>query len=207
MDPDALRAEKADLRFLVRAQAAALSNTMRQQSDALLFARLLALPHLAQAQTVFLFLGQGIEPHTQVLCEQLLAQGKRLCLPRCLPGRQMEARRVHALDDLVPSAFGIPEPTARAPLVPKTELDLILAPALCCDRAGYRLGQGGGYYDRYLADYEGVIITLCRHVLLQEHLPRGDFDRAVDWVLTEEVCLSTKRQEQSGEASPPPCRI
>lgn len=185
-----LREVKIALRTQIRAKAEALGELARAESDAALFARFLALPSLAHAQTVLLFLGQGIEPRTEQLCEALHARGLRVCLPRCLPERQMEARAVQNLSDLRISAFGIPEPDARAPLVPKDSIDLILVPALCCDRFGYRLGQGGGYYDRYLVDYKGESVTLCRAALLQERLPRGRFDRSISRLLTERENLS-----------------
>ena len=62
---------------------------------------------------------------------------------------------------------------------------LILVPALCYDRLCRRLGQGGGYYDRYLAGYGGATVGLCREGLLQEAVPVEAHDRPVDCVLTE----------------------
>jgi len=62
---------------------------------------------------------------------------------------------------------------------------LILVPNLCCDRQGYRLGHGGGYYDRYLAGYAGMTVSLCPAQWLQEQLPREEYDLPVRLVLTE----------------------
>ena len=65
--------------------------------------------------------------------------------------------------------------------------DLLIVPALCFDRQGYRLGQGGGYYDRYLEKYDGVFTAgLCRAALLMDAVPREEHDRRVDCVVTEE---------------------
>ena len=99
----------------------------------------------------------------------------------------MEARQVPAagVSALRPGAYGIPEPDERCPLVEKGEVDLVLTPNLCCDRLGYRLGHGGGYYDRWLADYTGITVALCPQIWLQETLPRDGFDRPVDVVITE----------------------
>ena len=58
-------------------------------------------------------------------------------------------------------------------------------PALACDRRGYRLGYGGGYYDRWLAGCSGWKVGLCRAALLQDRLPRGPYDIPVDLVVTE----------------------
>lgn len=157
----------------------------RRRSDVVLLQRFLALPWTAEADALLLFYGVGAEPDTGHLLLELWRQGKRVCLPKCLPGRAMEARLVRSGDDLRPGAFGIPEPSESCPRVEKGDIDLILVPALCYDLSRRRLGQGGGYYDRYLADYGGRTVGLCREGLLQEELPVEDHDRAVDLVLTE----------------------
>lgn len=147
--------------------------------------KFLSLPQLEQARTVLLFYGVGKEPDTRPLIRALLCQGKRVALPRCMPGRQMEMRLVEDLDGLIPSAYGIPEPGEGHQLVTPTKIDLVLVPNLCCDRAGHRLGHGGGYYDRWLAGYDGFTVALCPKTWLQEQLPRDRFDRPVDLVITE----------------------
>ena len=176
---------KAALRAAIRAQAAAMRPAERRRSDVILLQRFLELPWTAEADTLLLFYGVGAEPDTGHLLLELWRQGKRVLLPKCLPGRAMEARLVRSGDDLRPGAFGIPEPLDACPTVDSGEIDLILVPALCYDLSCRRLGQGGGYYDRYLAGYGGRTVGLCREGLLQRELPVEDHDRAVDLVLTE----------------------
>jgi 5-formyltetrahydrofolate cyclo-ligase len=150
-----------------------------------LLAAFLALPELERARTVLLFCGAGREPDTTGLIRALLDRGKRVALPRCLPGRRMEARQVTDFNQLRPGAYGILEPEPVCPAVERDTIDLILTPNLCCDRQGYRLGHGGGYYDRYLAGYPGLTVALCPRAWLQERLPRDQFDLPVGLVLTE----------------------
>lgn len=147
----------------------------------------LALPELVRASTVMLFYGVKQEPDTRGLIEELLFRGKTVALPVCLPGRKMEARIVRSPDDLKPGAYGIPEPDEDCPVVERGKIDLILVPNVCCDRYGYRLGHGAGYYDRYLAGYSGVTAALCPEQWLQEELPRDEFDLPVRLVLTEQT--------------------
>lgn len=182
--PDLAEA-KARLRVQLRAQMQTLTKPERDLSDAQLFSRFLEMAELRQAKTVLLYHGVGAEPETARLLPLLQAQGKHVALPRCLPGRQMEARLVMDIGALCLSSFGIPEPTQEMPLIEKPEIDLILVPALCCDRAGFRLGQGGGYYDRFLAHYTGQTVALCRAILLRDALPHGALDLPVGQVLTE----------------------
>lgn len=145
----------------------------------------LALPELKAARTVMLFYGVGREPDTTELIEALWEQGKTVLLPKCLPERHMEARQVLPGARLVYSVYGIPEPDRECPVVSRDKIDLILVPNLCCDKRGYRLGHGGGYYDRYLGGYSGVTVSLCPAQWLQEQLPRDEFDLPVRLVLTE----------------------
>lgn len=171
----------------------ALTEAARRESDEALFARFLALPEVEKAQTLLLYCGMGAEPDTARLIPALFARGKTVTLPKCLPRREMEGRRVSPHTQLVRHPYGMWEPGADCPAVPKGEIDLILTPGLAFDKNGYRLGQGGGYYDRYLADFSGVSVALCRDAFLLDTVPAQAHDRPVDMVLTEAVSISCGR--------------
>lgn len=151
-----------------------------------LFDRFLTLPQVAEADTVMVFYGTGREPDTLPLIRALLDLGKRVALPVVLPHRGMEARQVLDLDRLVPNRFGIPEPDGSCPVIGKSEIAVALIPHLMCDREGYRLGWGGGYYDRWLSDFPGFTVCICRPGRLVEHMPREEFDVPVKLVLIGE---------------------
>lgn len=181
---------KNALRRQVRAQLSQLPEHLRRQEDDALFAAFLSRPEVTQAKTLFLFYGVGAEPETAHLFPPLLEQGKVIGLPRMLPGRRMQVHRYHPDQPLVPHPFGIPEPDADTPVLAPEDIDLVLVPALCYDRRGFRLGMGGGYYDRWLAHYHGVTVGLCRQELLYDHLPILSHDRPVDLVITPKHSLS-----------------
>ena len=151
-----------------------------------LFDRFLALPEVEAADTVLAFYGTGREPDTVPLIRALLDRGKRVALPVVLPHRGMEMRQVLDLDRLVPNRFGIPEPDEVCPVIPKGEIGAALIPHLMVDREGYRLGWGGGYYDRWLVDFPGLTVCVCRSGRLVEHMPREEFDVPVKLVLIDE---------------------
>ncbi len=146
----------------------------------------LALTQVEVGKTILIFYGMEDEPNTKRVAAELLRRGKRVALPRCLPEGGMEARLVFDLSALSWGRYGIPEPGGDCPLVKKEELDVILVPNLCCDRAGYRLGRGGGYYDRYLVGFQGLSVALCPKDRLVGALPHEEFDLPVDLVLTDE---------------------
>ncbi len=177
--------EKAVLRAEIRARMAALNEEARRASDAALFTRFLALPEVERAEIIFLYLGMGAEPDTARLMESLRALGKKVALPRILPGRGMEARLVYSDTVLVRHPYGMLEPGEDCPLVGKDAIGLVLVPGLAFDPSGGRLGQGGGFYDRWLADYAGCTAALCRTALLLPQVPRAPHDRGVELVLTE----------------------
>ena len=94
---------------------------------------------------------------------------------------------VSSLDELIPDVYGIDAPpetaTAYDPNDKATTLCLI--PGLTYDKSGYRVGYGGGYYDRFLADFKGCKAGVIYNDFIISSVPRGHFDYKVDIMLTE----------------------
>lgn len=187
---------KKALRSEVRAAERALSPRYRASSNAGINARLLALPEFAIAQTVFAFVGTAREIDTRSFLAETLCRGKRLCVPLCTGPGIMELRRIASFDDLAPGAYGIPEPKADCPAVPLDEIDFAVIPCVSCDREGHRLGQGGGFYDRFLAAYRGPAYLVCRERLLRSEIPMEPHDAIIHWVVTEKALYEDGIPEQ-----------
>ena len=198
--PSTITAEKAALRQELRARLKALPPAARRESDAALLKRFLALPQVKRASTLLLYHGMGTEPDTARLLAPLWEAGKGVALPRCLPGNQMEARLVQKDTVLVPHPWGMLEPGEDCPLLSPADIDLVLVPGLAFDRSGGRLGQGGGFYDRWLAGFSGLTVALCREAVLLDQIPREKHDRPVDLVVTERAIygLSPSGDGKSG---------
>lgn len=194
--PSTITTEKAALRWAVKGYT--ITPEEKAESDRLLLERFLALPQVTEAASLLLFYGMGGEPDTERLLEPLFAAGKTVALPHCLPGGKLEARRYLGASRLTPGPYNIPEPDGSCPVIPRDSFDVILIPNLCCDRACYRLGHGGGYYDRYLPGFSGVTIALCRDKLLQPRLPVEAHDLPVGLVVTESERLSPVSPGKSG---------
>ena len=183
--------EKKALRRRVREQLSALSRSALVRSDDALFEKFLSLPQVEEAQTVFAFWGiPGKEPDTACLIGELIRRGKTVGLPRMLPDHRMEVRRYDPDKPLMTVSFGISEPGEDCPLLEGEDIGLALVPAVCYDRRGYRLGFGGGYYDRWLEPFEGFRAGLCRGAVLQDRVPTERHDAKVDMLLTETESLS-----------------
>lgn len=100
----------------------------------------------------------------------------RMAFHRWQPGESLHRNR-----------FGIDEPLPEAAEMP-SQLDsgTVLVPGLMFDRLGYRLGYGGGYYDRFLGSHSAWLkIGVCFGDEMVENLPQGEYDVAMDWVVTE----------------------
>ncbi len=111
---------------------------------------------------------------------------KRWLLPRILPGE--EGRMVfHPYNPayLIAHPFGMAEPAPHLPQVPAGEVQLVLAPGLAFDRCGWRLGYGGGYYDRFLRGFGGISVGVVFEALLFDSLPHSGFDVPVGWIVSE----------------------
>ena len=161
-------------------------------SDRALFARLNQLNCFRQAENLLLFCGTGSEPRTMDWFDALLVTGKMIYLPRCLAEGRMEFRRYRGREHLELNRWSIPEPSLNCPLIRPQQIEFALIPALCYDRTGQRLGHGGGYYDRFLAEYTGATAGLCRDLLLQQTVPTEPHDQPVDFVLTESLTIPAR---------------
>lgn len=174
--------EKAALRRQVREQAAQIPEGVRNAQDNALFKTFLGLEPVKNGKTVLVYWGVEPEPQTTGLISALLAYGKQVALPVCRADGTMEAR-LYRGGRLVRNRYGIPEPGEDCPTVAREALDVILVPALCYDRNGFRLGRGKGYYDRFLAGYTGVTVGMCYRELVQEAVPREEHDLPVKILL------------------------
>lgn len=143
------------------------------------------LPQIRNARTVLMYYGVGREIDTLPLIRLLLQRGQQVALPVCLPGHRMDARLISDPARLVPNRWGIPEPTPACPVVEPSAIDAVLVPCVLCDAEGYRLGHGGGFYDRWLADYHGFTVCICPKTHMVPRVPREAFDLPVCLVLTQ----------------------
>ena len=194
-DKQALRSRLRALRRELSSGEAGEGRSLRMQE------RLLASRFWAQCRRVAAYVSVKGEAGTGRILQEALRSGRELFLPRCrAKGEQgwpgtMDLLFCPGLDGRATSVFGIPEPVLgpESRLLSREELrlpdTLILVPALAFDRAGFRLGYGGGYYDRLLAGASCPCVGLAFHEMLFEELPRNAWDRPVNAVCTEEMLL------------------
>lgn len=176
--------EKSALRRQLLAQRKALDVTIWRAMSDRVCEHLLQTPIFQQAQTILVYWSFRQEPDLSLLWQRT---EKQWGLPRCV-GQSLIWHRWQPSEALVKGKYGIFEPQPDSAVLNASEVDLILVPAVACDRAGYRLGYGGGYYDRLLVQSEwskvstlGIIFEFA----FLPQLPRETWDRPLHSICTE----------------------
>ena len=174
MDNTVVDERKRELRKLFRAIRKNLGEEVRATADAAIEDRLCGMPEFERADVLLPYLDFGPEVRTRGIIERAWAAGKVVALPWCVPGtHEMRWYRVTSFDALVRSKLGVEEPVpdeANQQHLGTGQRMLALVPGLTFDAAGYRLGYGGGFYDTFLAGFDGVSVGLCRKAQLSEDL-------------------------------------
>lgn len=175
---------KEELRIALRARRRSLTAQEQAQAEADIWARLREFAPYCKAGSVMAYMACRGEASLAPAIEDVLARGVTLALPRCEADGVMTARRVTSPAQLEPGFYGLPEPGRETEILAPQDIGLILVPGVAFDRRGGRLGQGGGYYDRFLAKTKAVRVGICHDFALLERVPTRAHDLTMDCVIT-----------------------
>jgi 5-formyltetrahydrofolate cyclo-ligase len=132
------------------------------------------------AKSVGIYLSFGSEPATDAFVVAAKAAGITLSAPRTGPDSSMEFAALEGPSKS--SELGFLQPVGE--IVEPDELDLIIAPALSVDMFGNRLGRGGGFFDRYLEQFDGPVAAVVYDSELVPELPSEPHDKPVQYAVT-----------------------
>jgi 5-formyltetrahydrofolate cyclo-ligase len=182
---------KAELRRAIKAAIAGLDPALRQAEDDALLGRVGELPGLSTAGNILLFVPAFSEELPMFeFFSAVTKLKKNIHFPRIdKPARQLRLYRVaDPATDLRPGTLGIPEPRPGLPEVSPEVIDWALVPGLAFDELGFRLGRGGGYYDRLLPMLrpQAICWALCLCCQLVNRLPVESHDAPLSGVSTPE---------------------
>lgn len=143
----------------------------------------------ASARFIMSYLDARNEVKTEGIIRQAWAEGKHVAVPVCVPQTHtLLVSEIMSFEELRDGFYGIKEPMEEymRPVSPG-QLDLIIVPAVAYDKKGYRIGYGGGYYDRFLSSLDKDIATIgiAFDVQIIDKVPVQPFDISVDMVITE----------------------
>ncbi len=187
---------KSLLRREYTARRDALDPSDAAITDAALCRAVIELLEFSSTPTLLLYAPIGREVDVRPLFFVARERGIAVAFPRTEKStHQMTFHTVDSLDELLPGSYGIPEPVHDRPA------DLLRAlcvlPGLAFDRDGYRLGYGGGYYDRFLSAHPDIIsVAPVRDGFLSSApLPRDEYDRRADIIITSKEVLRFNREQ------------
>lgn len=194
MSDDKLEALKADARMTMRGERAAL-----EPGDSSLKLIENFPLDLARLSPIAGYWPVGGEIDDRPLLAALARAGRTVALPR-MESRNGPARFIgwRGTETLTADAFGVPSPPADgADLSPR----LFLVPLLAFDRAGRRLGQGGGHYDRIISLYRAhgaIAVGLAYAEQEMDVVPTGPHDAYLDWVITQKEAIRCRAEGLRG---------
>jgi len=175
---------KLELRKQVLYEMKAISQEQKQFIDQALTEQLLQHPFYQEAKVIATYLSFPHEFQTQELIEQALRDCKKVLIPKTYSKGRMDFV-VYDPQQLVKTSFGLLEPQGDLEVVDVSQIDLIHVPGLAFTTEGYRIGYGGGYYDRYLEHFTGHTLSTVYPCQIRDFIPE-DHDIPVQEVLIDE---------------------
>ena len=182
---------KHSLRKSIRRTLAAMPRDVGAAKSRTACEALLATEEFQAAHVIMLYAPIPMEVDAEPIAHAAWQEGKSVLAPKVNWRReQMVAVAIASMDDLVPGRFGIREP-AGGEAWPADKIDFIIVPALAYDRRGNRLGRGGGFYDRFLAEAgcNAVTCGLAFDEQLVDQVPIHDNDIPVNMLVTDKEVL------------------
>ena len=176
--------DKKALRREIGAKKRAMSIEEIEAASQRLTERFFETDAYKTARSIYAYLPYNQEIRTWNIVKRALEDGKQVAVPKCYDD-VMKFLWIYDLDHIAPGAFNIPEPIADEPEA-DDDSALILMPGLAFDPQGHRLGYGGGFYDRYLAEHhDHTLVALCYDFQLFDHLETEAHDIPVDLVIAD----------------------
>lgn len=176
---------KKQIRKEILAIRKALSSQAIRKKSAQITTAVLKESLITSGQTL-IYMDFRNEVTTRELIEYCIAHYGFVLLPR-VKGDHLTIHKITKQSDFILSSYGILEPKSTTTEVPISTIDLILAPGVAFDKEGYRLGYGGGYYDRLLSQKrkEVLVVALAFECQLIAKVPTEPHDYKMDLIITE----------------------
>lgn len=187
---------KGELRKECRAKRREL-NRRKNYSDSIVD-NFLSSDIYRNAEVLICYASLDDEIPTDEVIKKAFSDGKKVYLPACKNADgEMDFYEISGLEDLVSGFFGVREPDLtrcknKLNLADCSYNTVCVVPGLAFDKNGYRLGYGKGYYDRFLAKYNGISVGFCYLELLLNSVPCDIYDKKVDYICCNSGILTCK---------------
>ena len=153
-----------------------------------------------KSNTVGLTISNFPEVDTKELIQALWNLGKQVAVPRCdSKERTMQFYLLEDFNDLENVYMNLWEPKVEnSIIVAKDAIDLLIVPGIVYSISGYRIGYGGGYFDRYLVNYKGDTVSLAFNCQIMESVPTDVYDLPVNRIITEDQLINCEEYRKAG---------
>lgn len=160
------------------------------EKSKLVFENLMSIPEVIDANTIMAFLDFNKEVQTDMIINHLRSLGKKVLVPiTILKTRELIPSEIRDIENEVKiGTYGIREPKEEyVRPVDKKDIDLVIVPAVAYDINGYRLGYGGGFYDRFLETLrdDAKAIGIAFDLQIFDEVPKEDHDAKLNCIVTE----------------------
>lgn len=179
---------KSEWRRKIKNELLSLKGNDRKVLSGKIAAQLFKTKLWQNSNYIGITVSRKFELDTTFIIKKAWEEEKTVCVPKCYSAdKMMEFRELSSFDELENVYMDLYEPVIdRTKVIPKENIDLLIVPGLVFDKKGYRIGYGGGYYDRFLQNYPGSTLSICYSFQTAEKLPYEEFDVAVEQIITEE---------------------
>lgn len=145
------------------------------------------------ASIIGITVSKGFEWDTKQIIQQGWKENKVIAVPKCYPtDKTMTYYQITSFEQLEVVYAGIEEPIIERTSPVKVELlDLCIVPGVVFDKSGYRIGFGGGYYDRMLPTTQAPTLSICSELQIVPSLPKESHDLPVDYLVTEKGIIGS----------------
>ncbi|WP_230130504.1 5-formyltetrahydrofolate cyclo-ligase [Bacillus sp. CECT 9360] len=183
-----MTAVKEKIRSEIKAVLTTMSESDYQQLSRAIATQLYQLGEWERANLIGITISNHPEVDTREIIKRAWEQGKEVAVPKCFPAdKSIQFRKIVSFDQLEKVYYGLWEPImTETEIVSANEIDLLFAPGLAFTESGYRLGFGGGYYDRFLPYYKGPTLSLAFKDQVLPALPVETHDIPVAKLVTPE---------------------
>jgi 5-formyltetrahydrofolate cyclo-ligase len=175
--------EKNILRAHLRQKREAFQPAQTAEKSKKIAKAFLKLKEVADAKSILFYVSRAGEVDTHGLIEVCLRNGKKVFVPKVF-GDNLKIFPLEDFQDLEEGGFGILEPAGGRESMRK-KFDVIVVPGLGFNRAGHRIGHGGGYYDRLLKRISGKKIGLAFSEQFTDEFVHEEYDVPVNLIITE----------------------
>lgn len=179
--------EKRDFRIKVQEKLSSMTDQAYRERSLEIAQQLLQEPSIQKANIIAITLSNQPEVDTTFIIEELWKLNKYVTVPKCNPkDRSMQFYKINNFTETERAYKNILEPIPEiTERIEKDRIDVMVVPGVVFDRHGYRIGFGGGYYDRYLVGFNGMRISLAFEEQLLNEIPRESHDLPVHILLTD----------------------